>query len=828
TNSTTSFATLDYCDYSSTLFNSANFGGSGTTTINNTCIICDPLFVDTSTGNYRLKKTSVAVDRGNDSLVPSGLTGDVDGRQRISGVRVDLGAYEGACILVPDDYADIQTAINAASAGDVILVANGTYTGGGNKELNFDGKAIRLQSLGGSSVCIIDCQNSGRAFHFQNSETASSEVIGFTIRNGSVGDDGAGILCNGASPTLLNCIITNCTASGRGGGIYCVNGANPTITSFKISNCSADYGGGIYCFNNANPIITRTRIEACSATNYGGGIYWHWSSSPVLTNNAITDNSAICGGGVFASGGTVTISNSTIANNTASNIGGGVYGLNSAVMTINNSVLWDNIAVTTGSQIFTNGATASVTLNYCDYANDTGDIAGNGTFSAQNSITSDPQFVNVTNRDYHLRRGSGCIDTGDNSINPSGTSSDLEGRTRTWGTAMDIGAFEGGWLFVPSGYATIQAAVDAASNGDYIVVENGIYTGTGNKNIDFGGKLIYMKSQNGAGNCIIDCENDGRAFIFQTSENTNAVVYGFTIRNGNATEGGAIYCTGATPRIYHCTITNNNATNGGAIFATTNSNMGIYSCTITNNTAITYGGGIYCNGSSPTISGCTISNNTLTDEYSHGGGIYCISSSNPHIVNCTIRNNTAVERGGGIYCQGTSNIKVSCCLITNNSVTGESGNGGGVYAHGSSPFLNSCTIAYNTVEYWGGGLFCWSTSTVTVNNVILWGNTATDNGNQIYHDNGTQVLLNNCNYPNASNDVAGIGTLTAQGSINSNPLFTDIDNNNYTLQPASPCIDTGDTWRVPVTTDIRGLLRIVDGDENNVTTIDIGAYEYQP
>ncbi|MCH8274597.1 MAG: hypothetical protein IH851_07395, partial [Armatimonadetes bacterium] len=73
-------------------------------------------------------------------------------------------------------------------------------------------------------------------------------------------------------------------------------------------------------------------------------------------------------------------------------------------------------------------------------------------------------------------------------------------------------------LRVPSQYATIQDAIDAAVNSDTVLVEDGIYTGAGNKNLDFGGKLIEVISENGPDNCIIDCENDGRGFYFHSGE----------------------------------------------------------------------------------------------------------------------------------------------------------------------------------------------------------------------------------------------------------------------------------------------------------------------
>jgi len=83
----------------------------------------------------------------------------------------------GAVITVPGDYDYIQDAIAAALAGDTVLVANGVYTGAGNKNLDFDGKAITVRSQNGPENCIIDCESNGRAFLFRNGETTTTVLV---------------------------------------------------------------------------------------------------------------------------------------------------------------------------------------------------------------------------------------------------------------------------------------------------------------------------------------------------------------------------------------------------------------------------------------------------------------------------------------------------------------------------------------------------------------------------------------------------------------------------------------------------------------------------
>jgi len=110
---------------------------------------------------------------------------------------------------------------------------------------------------------------------------------------------------------------------------------------------------------------------------------------------------------------------------------------------------------------------------------------------------------------------------------------------------------------VPTDQPTIQAGIDAAVNGDTVLVADGTYKGEGNKNIDFKGKAITVQSENGAGNCIIDCEGSGRGFYFHQSEGYTSVISGFSVTNGHVfgTEaGGGIYCYRSAPKINDCII----------------------------------------------------------------------------------------------------------------------------------------------------------------------------------------------------------------------------------------------------------------------------------
>ncbi len=199
---------------------------------------------------------------------------------------------------------------------------------------------------------------------------------------------------------------------------------------------------------------------------------------------------------------------------------------------------------------------------------------------------------------------------------------------------------------VPADYTTIQAAVDAASGGDVILVAPGTYTGTGDEVVDTDGKAITIKASGTPGETIIDGEGARGVVLCGSGEGADTIIEGFTITGGFASAGGGISCSSSSPTITGCTISDNTASYGGGI-SCSSSDPTISGCTISNNTTSQGGGGISCSSSSPTLTDCTITGNTASGW---GGGIYCTNSSNPTITDCTISDNTATYDGGGIYC----------------------------------------------------------------------------------------------------------------------------------------------------------------------------------
>lgn len=407
---------------------------------------------------------------------------------------------------------------------------------------------------------------------------------------------------------------------------------------------------------------------------------------------------------------------------------------------------------------------------------------------------------------------------------------------------------------------TIQKGLDLADANWSVLVADGVYTGDGNFDLDFGGRAIHLKSAGGALECIIDCDRKGHGIHFRSGEGENSVVEGLTITNGflgigseepprggaicceNSSNpairqcvitgnyagfGGGIYCRSSSPVIEDCTITANRG--GGGIYCT-DSNPDITHCTVTNNEVDFTGGGICCDsGSNPTITNCTVSYNTAWfPMHSRGGGVFCGSQSSPLIANCKITSNQACN-GGGVCCEDLSNAVFVNCTITDNQATY---NGGGLCISGVSDFtMANCTIANNQALYRnGGGIHC-LISRVTLNNTILWSNTAATSGNEIHtFDAESSVTLNYCCVDNAldPNNITGDGTVSPDANcITADPMFVDPGGTNYRLQAGSPCIDAGCNALVRYDYDLDGNIRLKDGGVNGTVTVDMGAYELQ-
>jgi len=555
----------------------------------------------------------------------------------------------------PADFETIQAAIDDANNGDVILVRTGTYIGDGNNDIHFRGKAITVRSEKGPNATVVDCKNSSYGFRIEDNEIAEARLEGFTIRNAIYG----AIKCYSSSPPRSAIVST--AEKSDATILY-----NPGYADVVITNCiiTANQTIGIVCDGHDNVTVTNCDISR----NGAQGVYCYMSW-PVIKNCLVAENGNT---GIRATG--PTIANCTIVANQFD----GVWAYEPNVT---NSIIWAN----SREQIRNSNGNSGVT-----YSDVQGGWQGQGNFDA------DPLFADPDSSDYHLRQRSPCIDSGDPNYVPQPNETDLDGNPRIINSVIDMGAYE--WrsrtwyiaaadsddnndgLTRQTPLATVQKGIDLAEDGDTVVVLPGTYTGDGNRDIDFKGKAITVRSEGGPRTCIIDCQGSWkefhRGFDFYSGEDTNSVLEGFTVTGGYADWGGGIRCGGGGPYIRNCVIVANVAYEGGGL-ATGSSDPVVSNCVIAGNRARAgepgrpqgVGGGVYCTRGYPSFRNCTIYGN-LADG--HGGGIAYGDEHNHKAVleNCILTaNRTQARRGNQISVTGCTTITgcmtaeiVNCCI----------------------------------------------------------------------------------------------------------------------------------------------------------------------
>jgi outer membrane protein assembly factor BamB len=388
----------------------------------------------------------------------------------------------GATLLVPGQYTTIQSAINASVTGDTVIIAAGTYTGEGNYNISFSGKAVTVTSVNPNDTnvvesTVIDCNGLGRAFSID----ANVVLNGLTITRGA-----GGISISAGAPLILNCDIRDNNASNYGGGIYCSGtSATVTIIDSNISgNSSATQGGGIY--SRGAVVMDNCKIVNNHAVS-GGGAYIYLASSNVckISRSSIVGNVASSGGGIYAYYGIVDISNSIVAGNFSQTNGGGLYQSSQAKVTAKgctfagnvsgglgggvywgssatHSIFWgnkDSTGVTASAQIYPPTSVAFFSCIQDENSNDASIPFGG---AANGNIDDDPMFVRMPNDggdgwgvgnnddygDLHLRPGSPCIDAGTPLYKPGPNDIDIDGEPRLIGSAVDMGADEYGKIIV--------------------------------------------------------------------------------------------------------------------------------------------------------------------------------------------------------------------------------------------------------------------------------------------------------------------------------------------------------------------------------------------
>jgi len=577
------------------------------------------------------------------------------------------GGYAGFGEPYPDarDVERYETILSGDLNGDDVWVSDPCDLG--NEPTRADNSFHVVSGSGVDSTAILDgftiCAGNASMANWQDakssgggmySQGSSPTVIHCTFKGNSATVWGGAIAVLEGRPTLIDCLFAG-NAAEFGGGILNEEGS-PTIVNCSFRNNYADFGGGMDNTKSGTVTLTNCTFRGNRARRSGGGMY-NAESSAILTNCILSGNSANFGGGMENNRrSTLRLANCTCIGNRASTCGGGMTCTSESSAILVNTTLWadgpDEICLMGGF----------IAASYCNVQGGWPD-AGN--------IDADPMLT----PDGHLQAGSPCVNSGEpHMASDVWPPTDIDGESRVLEGRVDIGADEfldrdgdrlpDWWeqtyfgdpnaadpnddpdgdglpnieeyelyssnpvaspIHVNSSegpFWTIQQGIDAADDGDTVLVGPETHTGPDNKNLDFRGKSMVLYAPDGPAATVIDCEYDGRGFDFDSGE--TAAVIGFTITNGRADYGGAIRCEFSQPQIRNCVITGNVATE--------------------------YGGGIYCNLSGPTLADCTISGNSPDGIWMKNGSAWIVGAVHIASNNC-FGHNIALYGEGTLHMQ---------------------------------------------------------------------------------------------------------------------------------------------------------------------------------
>jgi hypothetical protein len=363
-------------------------------------------------------------------------------------------------------------------------------------------------------------------------------------------------------------------------------------------------------------VITSCTFSRNAANYEGGGLCLYGNSHAVITNCTFSGNAAPRGGGI------------------------GSY--DSSHPILENSI----IAFSTAGEAFScESGSGPAGITCCDFfGNAGGDWVGGyvaGYYGTNGNIAEDPLFCSGALGSYRIDLCSPCAPFSE--PNPE---------------CGLIGAWLVGCPYTPAGvvrpdgsgdHPTIQAAVDSVGNWAIIELTNGVFQGEGNRDIDFLGKAITIRSQTGdPDSCIIDCLGDSlsphRGFTFQSGETSHSILAGVTITKGYSSVGGAVNCRNASsPRIERCVLASNQASErGGGMNCASSSSPAIVGCTICANAA-PMGSGI-----SSVTNAAPILENTIIAFGVHGQAIYCAAYSGATLACCDLYGNAGGDWVGSI------------------------------------------------------------------------------------------------------------------------------------------------------------------------------------
>ena len=300
-------------------------------------------------------------------------------------------------------------------------------------------------------------------------------------------------------------------------------------------------------------------------------------------------------------------------------------------------------------------------------------------------------------------------------------------------------------------FLTIQEGLNAASDGDTVLIAPGVYAGPGNRNLDFNGVSCSLIGGATRDETVIDCEGIGRGFYI--GGGAAPLIENLMVTNGDTIRGGGMYLEGTSPTIRNVRFVDNASIDGG--------------------------GGLYCRNGSPTLEDVLFGDNTAAIQ---GGAMLCVSSS-ASLTDVVFFRNVAGGSGGGIACVFSSPV-LSRCVFRRNSA----GLGGALYCGDSDPSITSCTLVENQGVL-GSSVCCVDGAAPEITRTIIAYGAP---GEALYCDGSLPYTTLSCIYENGElNELCGDYT---PSMLYVDPLFCDLDFGDLALTGDSECLPENNEW----------------------------------